>query len=72
VLPGDGVADVSAILGALDDAGWEGFYDIEIFSDNGAFGTAYPDSLWDVEPAELVRRALESFTRCWQERRVAA
>ena len=50
VLPGDGVADVPAILAALDAAGWDGYYDLEIFSDNGAFGTAYPDSLWDVEP----------------------
>ncbi len=72
VLPGDGVAGVPAILGALERAGWDGYYDIEIFSDNGAFGAAYPDSLWDVEPAELVRRAQASFTRCWEERRVAA
>jgi len=71
-LPGDGVADVATILGALDRAGWDGFYDLEIFSDNGAFGTAYPDSLWDVDPAELVRRGRESFARCWSERRVAA
>src|SRR5262249_1191040 len=52
VLPGDGVAGVAAILAALDRAGWRGYYDLEIFSDNGAFGAAYPDSLWDVEPAE--------------------
>ena len=71
-LPGHGAADVAAILGALDAAGWGGYYDMEIFSDNGAFGTAYPDSLWDVDPAELVRHGKESFARCWQERRVAA
>jgi len=71
VLPGDGVAGVPAILAALDRAGWRGYYDLEIFSDNGAFGAAYPDSLWDVEPAELVRRGLESFTRCWQQSKVA-
>ena len=72
VLPGDGVAGVPAILGALERAGWDGYYDLEIFSDNGAFGTAYPDSLWDLDVAVLVRRAQDSFTRCWQERRVAA
>jgi sugar phosphate isomerase/epimerase len=72
VLPGDGVAGVAAVLGALERAGWDGYYDLEIFSDNGAFGTAYPDSLWDVEPAELVRRSRESFNRCWNERTVAA
>jgi len=71
VLPGDGVAGVPAILGALERAGWNGGYDLEIFSDNGAFGTAYQGSLWDVDVAELVRRAQEGFTRCWHERRVA-
>ena len=72
VLPGDGVADVPAILAALDRAGWDGFYDVEIFSDNGAFGAAYPDSLWDEQATDLAARARECFTRCWQERTVTA
>jgi len=72
VLPGDGIAGVSAILGALERAGWSGFYDIEIFSDNGTFGTAYPDSLWDVGGRELVERGRRQFLECWEERRVAA
>ena len=72
VLPGDGVADLPAILGVLEDVRWQGFYDLEIFSDNGAFGTSYPDSLWDLDAAELARRGREAFTRCWSERRVPA
>jgi sugar phosphate isomerase/epimerase len=72
VLPGDGVAPVAAILGALDRAGWGGFYDIEIFSDNGTFGVSYPDSLWDVDGAELVGRGRQQLLECWVERRVAA
>jgi len=72
VLPGDGVANVPAILGALDRAGWDGFYDIEVFSDNGTFGAAYPDSLWDVDAVELVERGRKQFLQCWSERRVAA
>jgi sugar phosphate isomerase/epimerase len=72
VLPGDGVANVPAILGALDRAGWDGFYDIEVFSDNGTFGAAYPDSLWDVDAVELVERGRKQFLECWSERRVAA
>jgi sugar phosphate isomerase/epimerase len=71
-LPGDGVAGVPAILAAIDRAGWDGFYDIEIFSDNGTFGSAYPDSLWDVGSAEVVRRGREQLQACWVERRVAA
>ena len=72
VLPGDGAADVPAILGALDEAGWDGFYDLEIFSDNGAFGSAYPDSLWDLDAAELARRGRDAFFNCWSKRRVTA
>ena len=72
VLPGEGVADLPAILGVLEDVGWEGFYDLEIFSDNGTFGSAYPDSLWDLDAAELARRGREAFFNCWSKRRVPA
>jgi sugar phosphate isomerase/epimerase len=72
VLPGDGVADLAGILGALDGAGWNGFYDLEIFSDDGTFGNDFPDSLWAVEPGELVRRGRERFARSWGQRRVTA
>ena len=68
VLPGEGIADVPSILGALDRAGWAGFYDLEIFSDNGTFGEAYPDSLWDVPASELARRGREAFLACWARR----
>jgi sugar phosphate isomerase/epimerase len=71
VLPGDGDADVARILGLLDEAGWSGLYDVEIFSDNGTFGAAYPDSLWDVPAAELLPRALAAFERVWEARAVA-
>jgi sugar phosphate isomerase/epimerase len=72
VLPGDGIADVPTILGALDRAGWDGYYDLEIFSDNGAFGASYDGSLWDMQPTELAGRARESFTACWNQRTVTA
>jgi sugar phosphate isomerase/epimerase len=68
VLPGDGVAGVARIVGALDRAGWSGAYDLEIFSDNGTFGSAYEDSLWDVPGAELARRGREALLRAWEER----
>jgi sugar phosphate isomerase/epimerase len=67
LLPGDGVADLPGILAALDRAGWDGFYDLEIFSDNGAFGTPLPDSLWDVPPADMARRGRAAFLSCWKQ-----
>jgi len=66
VLPGDGVAGVAEILHALDRAGWDGYYDLELFSDDGAFGNAYPDSLWAVPPAALLSRAQAAFDDVWK------
>ncbi len=66
VLPGDGVADLAALLGALDAAGWDGLYDLEIFSDNGTFGVHHPDSLWDVPAAELAHRGRASCAAAWE------
>ncbi len=65
VLPGDGVADVPRILRALDEAGWDGFYDIEIFSDDGTFGAEYPDSIWAAASSETLARARAAFEQCW-------
>jgi sugar phosphate isomerase/epimerase len=67
-LPGGGVAELPAILGALDGAGWDGYYDLEIFSDNGTFGQAWPDSLWDVPADELARAGKAAFMRSWEAR----
>ena len=63
VLPGDGVLDLAAAFRALDAAGYDGWYDVEIFSDNGAFGNSFSDSLWDVDATELARRGRESVER---------
>ena len=68
VLPGEGVGEIPKLLGALDAAGWDGYYDVEIFSDNGSFGDAWEDSLWDVPAEELAARAKESFERVWEAR----
>lgn len=68
VLPGDGVIPLGPLLRALEEAGYDGWYDVEIFSDNGLFGDGFEDSLWDVPPEELARRARESFLRVWEAR----
>jgi sugar phosphate isomerase/epimerase len=55
VLPGDGVIDFAPILEALR---WDGFYDLEIFSD-----PELPGSLWHGDPQELAVRGIESLRR---------
>ena len=71
MLPGDGIMDLPLIFGTLEQAGYDGWYDVEVFSDNGLFGDAYPDSLWDVETGLLARRAVDSFRKVWDARRTA-
>jgi sugar phosphate isomerase/epimerase len=70
VLPGDGLADVALLMGALDDAGWDGLYDLEIFSDNGTFGSPYPDSLWNVPTVELAQQGRAALAQAWQGRQM--
>ncbi|HZR93168.1 MAG TPA: sugar phosphate isomerase/epimerase family protein [Gaiellaceae bacterium] len=62
-LPGEGVIDLPALLGALEAGGFDGWYDLEILS-----GEAYPDSLLRLAPEELVRRGREGFLRAWEAR----
>jgi sugar phosphate isomerase/epimerase len=73
VLPGDGVANVPAVLAALEEAGWDGLYDLELFSDNGTFDSAHAGSLWDVPAGELARRGRAAMVAAWESRlRLAA
>jgi sugar phosphate isomerase/epimerase len=67
-LPGEGDAGLPRLLAALEAAGWDGLWDVEIFSDDGTFGAAYPDSFWAVPPAELLPRARAAFLRAWEAR----
>jgi sugar phosphate isomerase/epimerase len=55
VLPGDGAVEFGPILEALR---WDGFYDLEIFSD-----AELPGSLWREEPRALARRGLDALRR---------
>jgi sugar phosphate isomerase/epimerase len=64
-LPGEGVIDLPPILRALEQAGYDGWYDVEIFSDDGTFGSEFPDSLWALPAAEAAQRVRESFDRVW-------
>jgi sugar phosphate isomerase/epimerase len=60
VLPGDGVVDLAGMLETLDASGWTGFYELEVFSDDGAFGSSYEDSLWRLPAPELASRGRDA------------
>ncbi len=62
-LPGDGIMDLPAIFGALEAGGFEGWFELEIFSTE-----TYPDSLLKLDPVELVRRGKAGFLTAWDAR----
>ncbi len=55
--------DLPAIFGALEAGGFDGWYELEIFSTE-----TYPDSLLKLDPAELVRRGKAGFMQAWEAR----
>jgi sugar phosphate isomerase/epimerase len=56
-LPGDGSR---AAVRTRVEAGYDGWFDVEVMSDDGTFGDAFPDSLWALPAEEIARRAVES------------
>lgn len=70
VLPGDGVIDTRGVFRVLDQAGFDGWYDVEVFSDDGRFGDAYPDSLWAEDPRDVASRAVRQVRNLWETRHV--
>ncbi len=73
VLPGDGIIDLPALLGALEAGGVVDWFDLEIFSDDGSFSDQdFDDSLWKQDPIDVVRRGKAGFEAAWAERKVPA
>jgi sugar phosphate isomerase/epimerase len=65
--PGDGRGLCTGILATLIESGYSGWYESEIFSDDGRFGNAFPDSLWALPHEGFLERARETFERCYRE-----
>jgi len=66
LVPGDGVLPLPRLLSAIDDAGYDGLYEVEIFSDDGSFGHPLPDALWALPVDEAARRVRAGFDRVWE------
>jgi sugar phosphate isomerase/epimerase len=64
-LPGEGVADFPAILARLEGSGFRGWYDLEVFSDDGVWGTPLEDSLLLLPEAEMLAKARKAFEAVW-------
>jgi sugar phosphate isomerase/epimerase len=65
-LPGRGDMNLKAILQAVRDSRFSGWYELEIFSDDGILGTTYADSLWKWPPRDLLRAGRDGFADVWR------
>lgn len=65
--PGQGRNQCTPMLATLIDAGFKGWYDYEVFSDDGRWGNAFPDSLWAKPHEELLREGYQGFQACYAE-----
>jgi len=60
------------MLRSLDEGGFDGWYELEILSDDGRVEQEFPDSLWKRDPLELVRSGRAKFMAAWEAARPAA
>lgn len=67
VQPGWGHNKCREMVATLIDAGFKGWYDYEVFSDDGSWGNAWPDSLWAKPHGEFLREGYDNFARCFSE-----
>jgi len=54
-------------MASLIEAGYDGWWELEVFSDDGTFGNDFPDSLWKFPHQELLARAKAAFDDVWAE-----
>lgn len=71
LLPGDGLGHAGQIAAALGRGGYADWCELEIFSDDGTFGTELDDSLWTMPHVDLLRlgktRMLETLETVGEE-----
>lgn len=65
LVPGAGEGNLPSLVSALEEGGYDGVYDVEIFSDDGRWEMALPDSLWLNSPEDIYRLALQGLDDIW-------
>lgn len=67
VLPGEGRRVAAPLVASLIEGGYDGWWELEVFSDDGTFGNEFSDSLWKLPHEELLSRAKASFDGVWAD-----
>ncbi|HKZ15630.1 MAG TPA: sugar phosphate isomerase/epimerase family protein [Solirubrobacterales bacterium] len=66
-MPGEGRGVAAEIIATLIEAGYDGWWELEVFSDDGTYGTEFPDSLWKMPHEEFLAKGKAAFDRTYAE-----
>lgn len=66
-LPGRGRATAAPIIASLLAAGYEGYWELEVFSDDGTYGNNFPDSYWKLPHVEFLARSKAAFDEVYSD-----
>jgi sugar phosphate isomerase/epimerase len=66
-LPGRGRGVAPGIMATLIEAGYNGWWELEVFSDDGTFGVELPDSYWKWPHERLLRESKAAFDACYAQ-----
>jgi len=64
-MPGRGRATAGPIIKALIEAGYRGYWEMEVFSDDGSYGNDFPDSYWKIPHLEFIRETKQEFEKVY-------
>jgi sugar phosphate isomerase/epimerase len=60
-LPGLGRGTAPDIMATLIESGYDGWWELEVFSDDGTYFDAFPDSYWSLPHEEFLARSKAAF-----------
>ncbi|MCP9948163.1 sugar phosphate isomerase/epimerase family protein [Actinomadura madurae] len=66
-LPGRGRGVAAEIIASLLDAGYDGLWELEVFSDDGTYGNDFPDSYWKMPHQEFLAQSKQAFEECYEQ-----
>ena len=64
-LPGRGRGTAAPIIASLLEAGYDGYWELEVFSDDGTYGNDFPDSYWKLPHAEFLAMSKAAFDQTY-------
>ena len=63
--PGRGRGAAVEFVATMIEVGYTGFWELEVFSDDGTYGNAYPDSYWVQPHEQFLAEAKKAFDETW-------